>query len=63
LDVQYRFDDEVKDDTHGPFTPEMLKLPQATWIATFVEGVTDKITGLPPFSEFPWFEYKVSGVM
>jgi hypothetical protein len=30
LDVQYRFDDEVKDDTHGAFTPEMLKLPQAT---------------------------------
>jgi hypothetical protein len=41
LDVQYRFDDEVKDDAHGAFTPEMLKLPQATWIATFVEGVTD----------------------
>jgi hypothetical protein len=47
LDVQYRFDDEVKDDAHGAFTPEMLKLPQATWIATFVEGVTDKSTGLP----------------
>jgi hypothetical protein len=41
MDVQYRFDDEVKDDTHGGFTPEILKLPQATWIATFVEGVTD----------------------
>jgi hypothetical protein len=44
LDVQYRFDDEVKDDVHGVLTPEMLKLPQTTWIATvtFVEGVTDK---------------------
>ncbi len=34
-------------DAHGPFTPEILKLPQATWIATFLEGVTDKNTGLP----------------
>ena len=41
----------------------MLKLPQATWIATFVEGVTDKSTGLPLFSELAWFVYKVSGVM
>ena len=64
MDVQYSFDDEVKDDAHGPFTPEMLKLPQATWIATFVEGVTDKSTGLPLFSsELVWFAYKVSGVM
>ena len=46
MDVQYRFDDEVKDDAHGAFTPEMLKIPQATWIATFVEGVTDKTRSL-----------------
>ena len=46
LCVQHRFDDEVKDDAHGAFTPEMMKLPQATWIETFVEGVTDKSTGL-----------------
>ena len=63
MDVQYRFDDEVKDDAHGAFTPEMLKLPQATWIGTFVEGVTDKSTGLPLFSDLAWFAYKVSGVM
>jgi hypothetical protein len=63
LDVQYRFDDEVKDDSHGAFTPEMLKLAQGTWIGTFVEGVTDKSTGLPLFSELAWFTYKVSGVM
>jgi hypothetical protein len=63
LDVQYRFDEEVKDDAHGAFTPEMLKLPQATWITTFVVGVTDKNTGLPLFSELAWFTYKVSGVM
>ncbi len=63
MDVQYRFDDEVKDDAHGAFTPEMLKLPQGTWISTFVEGVTDKNTGLLLFSEFVWFTYKVSGVM
>jgi hypothetical protein len=63
LGIQYRFDDEVKDDTHGTFTPEMLKLPQATWIETFLEGVTDKNTGLPLFSELVWFVYKVSGVM
>jgi hypothetical protein len=31
LSVQYRFDDEVKDDTHGVFTSEKLKLPQTTW--------------------------------
>ncbi len=60
MDVQYRFDDEVKDDAHGVFTPEILKFPQATWIATFVEGVTDKSTGLPLFSELVWFSYKVS---
>ncbi len=63
MGVQYRFDDEVKDDTHGAFTPEMLNLPQATWIATFVESVIDKSTGLPLFSELVWFAYKVSGVM
>ena len=63
LSVQYRFDEGVKDDTQGAFTPEMLKLPQATWIATFLEGVTDKSTGLPLFSDLAWFAYKVSGVM
>ena len=63
LCVQYRFDDAVKDDAHGAFTPEMMKLPQATWIETFVEGVTDKSTGLPIFKELAWFVYKVSGVM
>jgi hypothetical protein len=60
MGVQYRFDDEVKDDAHGAFTPEMLRLPQATWIATFLEGVTDTSTALPLFSELVW---KVSGVM
>ncbi len=49
--VQYPSDDEVKDDAHGVFTSEMIKLPQATWIETFLEGVTDKSTGLPLFSE------------
>ena len=29
---EYRFDDEVKDDDHGVFTPEILKLPQSTWM-------------------------------
>jgi hypothetical protein len=53
----------VKDDSHGAFTPEMMKLPQATWIETFVEGVTDKYTGLSIFKELVWFTYKVSGVM
>jgi hypothetical protein len=49
---------EIKDSRKGlregsllVLSPEMLKLPQATWIATFVEGVTDKSTGLPLFSE------------
>jgi hypothetical protein len=63
LCVQYRFDDEVKDDAHGAFTPEMMKRPQATWIETFVEDVSDKSTGLPIFKELVWFVYKVSGVM
>ena len=53
----------MKDNAHGAFTPEMMKLPQATWIETFVEGVTDKSTGLPIFKELAWFAYKVSGVM
>ena len=63
MGVQYRFDDEVKDDAHGAFTPEMLRLPQGTWITTFLEGVTDTITGLRLFSELVWFTYKVPGVM
>ncbi len=63
MGVQYRFDDEVKDDAHDAFTTEMLRLPQATWIATFLEDVTDISTGLPLFSELVWFAYKVSGVM
>jgi hypothetical protein len=53
----------VKDNVHGAFTPEMMKLPQATWVETFLEGVTDKNTGLPIFKELDWFTYKVSGVM
>jgi hypothetical protein len=53
----------VKDNAHCAFTPEMMKLPQKTWIETFVEGVTDKRTGLTIFKEFVWFTYKVSGVM
>ncbi len=39
---------------------ERLNLPQATWIETFLEGVTDKSTGLHLFSELVWFVYKVS---
>ena len=53
----------MKDNVHGAFTPEMMKLPQATWVETFLEGVTDKNTGLPIFKELAWFTYKVSGVM
>ncbi len=37
---------EVKDDTHGVFTPEMLKLPQATWIEAFLKGIADPSTFL-----------------
>ncbi len=59
--AQHRYDDEVKDDAHGAFTPEMMKLPQATCIETFLEGVTDKSTGQPIFKELAWFTYKVSG--
>jgi hypothetical protein len=58
----HRFDDEVKDDAHSVFTPEMMKLSQVTWIETFVEGATDKNTGLSIFKEFVWFVYMVSGV-
>jgi hypothetical protein len=45
----------VKEDVYGVFTPEMLKLPQATWIETFLEGVPDKIIELLPeeFFELP----------
>ena len=39
-----------------------LKLPQTTWISTFLESVTNKITGLPLFSDLVWFTYKVSGM-
>jgi hypothetical protein len=49
--------------THGAFIPGMMKLPQATWIETFVEGVTDKSIGLPICKELAWFAYKVSGAM
>jgi hypothetical protein len=53
LCVYHRFDDEVKDDAHGAFTPEMMKLLQATWIKKFVDGVTDKSTGLPYSRSLP----------
>lgn len=39
--LQHRFDDEVKDRAQDAFTPEMMKLPQATWIETFLEDVID----------------------
>jgi hypothetical protein len=61
--AQYLFDDEVKEGAHGAFTPAMMQLSQVTWIETFLEGVTDKITGDPIFNELAWFGYKVSGVM
>jgi hypothetical protein len=41
----------------------MMKLPQPTWVETFLEGVTDKSTGLSIFKELAWFTYKFSGVM
>ncbi len=53
----------MKDDVHGAFTPEMMKIPQTIWIETFVDGVIDKSTGLSIFKELAWFVYKVSGVM
>ena len=28
----------MKDDAHGAFTPEMMKIPQATWIETFTSA-------------------------
>jgi hypothetical protein len=40
-------DDEMKEGAHGAFTSEMMKLPQATRIETFLEGITDKSTGQP----------------
>ena len=49
----------MKDDTHGVFTPEMMKFPQVTWIETFLEGVPDKITGLTIFKEIVWFTYRL----
>ena len=61
--VQYRFDHEMKEVVHGDLTLEMMKVPQGTWIETFLGGVTDKLTGLPIFKELVWFPYKVSGVM
>jgi antitoxin component of RelBE/YafQ-DinJ toxin-antitoxin module len=39
--VQHRFDDEVKNRAQDAFTPEMMKLPQSTWMETFLEGVID----------------------
>jgi hypothetical protein len=63
LCIHHRFDDEVKDDANGAFTPEMMNRPHTTWMETFVEGVTDKSTGLSIFKELVWFVYKVSGVM
>jgi hypothetical protein len=53
----------VKEVAHCAFTTETMKLPQTTWIKTFLEGVTDKSTGLSIFKELAWFAYKVSGGM
>ncbi len=41
----------------------LMVLSPPKWIETFVEGVTDKSTGLSIFKELAWFVYKVSGVM
>jgi hypothetical protein len=59
------YQEKFSDDRQEPDQENMarLNLPQATWIETFLEGVTDKSTGLPLFSELVWFVYKVSGVM
>ncbi len=52
MKAQYEmFMDAVGSKKHGDFTPAILKLPQATWIGTFVEDVTDKSTGQPLFPE------------
>ena len=36
----------MKEGAHGAFIPGRMKLPQATWIEAFLEGVTDKSTEL-----------------
>ena len=46
--------DEVKDGVHGVFTPVMIQIPQGTWIETFLDGVTDKITGQPHLQGAHW---------
>ena len=35
----------ITPETPEMITPEMMKLPQATWIETFLEGVVDLSTG------------------
>ena len=54
---------ELKDRAQDAFTPEMMKLSQATWIETFLEGVIDLSTGLTNFKDLAWFAFKVCGVM
>jgi hypothetical protein len=46
--------DEVKDVVHGVFTPVMIQIPQGTWVETFLDGVTDKITGQPHLQGAHW---------
>ena len=53
----------MKDRAQDAFTPEMMKLPEATWIETFLEGVIDLSTGLTIFKDLAWFAFKVCGVM
>ncbi len=42
LSVQHHCDDKVKEDAHDDVPPEMLKLPQGTWIKTLLEGPRPK---------------------
>jgi hypothetical protein len=54
LCVHHRFDGEVKEGAHGAFTTqETMKLPQTTWIETFLEGITDKAPDCPSSRSLP----------
>jgi hypothetical protein len=54
LCVHHRFDGEVKEGAHGAFpTQETMKLPQTTWIETFLEGITDKVPDCPSSRSLP----------
>jgi hypothetical protein len=63
LCVQYHFDDEVKDDTHGAVNPEMMKVSSSNLDRNICSRCDRQKHRTTHIKELAWFVYKVFGVM